>query len=412
MKNLSGPRRAGFTLVELLVVIAIIGVLVGLLLPAVQAAREAARRMSCSNNFKQVGLGIHDYHDAFKQLPIHGTGSFGNEGNEWWRDSTVNSKGELSFLVGILPFIEQQPLWEVISNPSIERADGGVQSPPWPAMGPTPLQAQYVPWVTEINTLRCPSDPGVGLPARARTNYAACVGDSNAAQMRHGYYDDNLNPADSWRSQRVRPSDRGVFFPRKSTKFRDILDGTANTIMGGEIATDLGDRDRRTAWARSNGSGDFDAYPGAGTANGQANYCEQFLSPERPLFWSDGADGGTAPVGLNENEYARGAAWASFDFSHTCMTTISPPNREVCGVDWYDHTGNVPPSSRHPGGVHVLMADGAVRFITDSIEAGDQTQGVVAYNGVGAFRPGQKSPFGLWGSLGTRASKEVIDGEF
>ena len=68
-------HNRGFTLVELLVVIAIIGVLVGLLLPAVQAAREAARRMSCSNNFKQIGLGIHNYHSAYKQLPKHGTGT-------------------------------------------------------------------------------------------------------------------------------------------------------------------------------------------------------------------------------------------------------------------------------------------------------------------------------------------------
>ena len=79
----SRQRRGGFTLVELLVVIAIIGVLVGLLLPAVQAAREAARRMSCSNNFKQIGLGIHNYHSAFKSLPMHGTGATNENENNW-----------------------------------------------------------------------------------------------------------------------------------------------------------------------------------------------------------------------------------------------------------------------------------------------------------------------------------------
>ena len=103
--------RAGFTLVELLVVIAIIGVLVGLLLPAVQAAREAARRMSCSNNFKQIGLGLHNYHSAYKQLPTQGGGTWTT--NKWWfhRDVTSNHR-RISALVGLTPFIEQQALWE------------------------------------------------------------------------------------------------------------------------------------------------------------------------------------------------------------------------------------------------------------------------------------------------------------
>ena len=173
--------RSGFTLVELLVVIAIIGVLVGLLLPAVQAAREAARRMSCSNNFKQIGLAIHNYHSAFKQIPTNGTGSARTP-------STVNGTNDcnrlfLSWLVPILPYIEQQALWEQISNPSTEatpgqtvQATGGV----WFAMGPCPWQTRYVPWVTQVPTYRCPSDPGQALgPGQlARSNYACCVGDA------------------------------------------------------------------------------------------------------------------------------------------------------------------------------------------------------------------------------------------
>ena len=127
---------SGFTLVELLVVIAIIGVLVGLLLPAVQAAREAARRMSCSNNFKQVGLAMHNYHSAYKQLPPQGTGTGTTDPTQgWWVLSNSSSEECVSALVGFAPFMEQQALWEQISNPSTETVTG---APPRPA----PVQAE------------------------------------------------------------------------------------------------------------------------------------------------------------------------------------------------------------------------------------------------------------------------------
>ncbi len=190
--------RHGFTLVELLVVIAIIGVLVGLLLPAVQAAREAARRMSCSNNFKQLGLAMHNYHSAFKQIPTHlggtappfvnGAGVNTTAAQEL-RPPTGHNNLFLSALVGLTPFMEQQALWELISNPYQSENPPGTPVGIYQSMGPRPDKGlgganghatePYDPWMTEIPTLRCPSDPGVGLPARGRTNYAACIGDSS-----------------------------------------------------------------------------------------------------------------------------------------------------------------------------------------------------------------------------------------
>ena len=152
--------RRGFTLVELLVVIAIIGILVGLLLPAVQAAREAARRMSCSNNFKQIGLAIHNYHSTYKRIPAQGIGTVATPSHNraWWQESAagngtlfVNNR-RLSTLVGILPFIEQQGIWSEISNPNARRTDGdpnaavGTIASPWAPMGPMPGTIQYIPW--------------------------------------------------------------------------------------------------------------------------------------------------------------------------------------------------------------------------------------------------------------------------
>lgn len=398
-------KRFAFTLVELLVVIAIIGVLVGLLLPAVQAAREAARRMSCSNNFKQIGLSLHNYHSAYKQLPMQMGGTMNANVPDGYAVVTGHNERALSMLVGLTPFFEGQALWEQISNP-YETTGGGI----YQAMGPNPEKSQsssdadaYLPWLTEIPTLRCPSDPGVGLPSHGRTNYAACLGD--AAERTHEGLGNVLGVENSNRAKATRASCRGVFVPRLTTRFRDILDGLSNTICMGEITTDLGDGDIRTA-AKNNTLGaniDFEA-------QGGAVQCSSLIDPARPSFWA-------APnTVVGDVDFKRGYRWAHGRPYQTGMQTILPPNREAC-LQSQLNVGVLPPSSRHQGGVHVLMSDGAVKFITDSIEAGNSNSQMVHEDGtVGSTTdglvPGSQSPFGLWGSLGTRASKEVIESEF
>lgn len=414
-------RRQGFTLVELLVVIAIIGILVGLLLPAVQAAREAARRMSCSNNFKQLGIAIHNYHAAYKQLPIHGVGTdspgggnanqgTANATTNWWTGYGDANAWRLSMLVGITPFLEQQAIWDQISQPNLENATGGNFTIPWPPMGPAPHLNRYRPWVTEIPTLRCPSDPGVGLPALGRTNYGACLGDSAHWAVRGPRdFDRGQNRADYWvpketngYARRSQAADRGAFVPHRSSKFRDILDGLSNTVMMCEIATDLGDRDIRTVQTRNaNLAGDNNSVilqnPKWCADNNQ-------IDPERPRFWAPG-------VSIHGGTNGRGFRWADFRICFSGAVCILPPNSEVCGINNAGNTQVAGASSRHQGGAHVLMGDGAVVFMTDSIEAGNSRNPQVYINGTPANLnvPGSQSPYGLWGALGTRAGAETIE---
>ena len=413
-------KRRGFTLVELLVVIAIIGILVGLLLPAVQAAREAARRMSCSNNFKQIGLAVHNYHSAFKSLPIQGTGATNETQNDWMVASQPGPLGgptvgytmyRLSALVGILPFVEQQGLWEQISNPSEDTANGWS----WPAMGPSPVTIRYRPWATNIPTFRCPSDPGTGLPALGRTNYGVCTGDStvrgalgssrfNGNQGRWRYGDE------AWLARQVQASCRGFFVPRKESRFRDVLDGLSNTIMMGEFATDLGDRAIMTDPSTFNSSDGIWEGPALNASHCAVN---NQIDPERPRFWSPSActQAGCMPR-LTGAAGKRGFRWADFYPLYNQVNTILPPNRELCLTRGHTSDGIVPPSSRHQGGAHILMGDGAVIFMTDSVEAGDANQGPVWFrnnSSQSVLPPGSQSPYGLWGALGTRANAETIE---
>ncbi|WP_231742605.1 DUF1559 domain-containing protein [Stieleria varia] len=389
MKNKQLPmgeasRRRAFTLVELLVVIAIIGILVGLLLPAVQAAREAARRMSCSNNFKQIGLGIQNYHSTYKQNPVQSGGSYHDPGN----------RNLLSYMVGLTPFIEQQGLWEQISNPRAINHNGSTRTPPFPAMGPVPWDRNYTPWLTQVGTYRCPSDPATP-PANFEgfTNYAACIGDGIASNN-HSCFDQYGNEM-GWCTPRRGSYNRGYFETRRVTKFRDILDGLSNTIACGEIVVDSNTLEVNATVVNRGSNASFFITPAD---------CESTIDPLDPQFHLDGTNANN--WGTSQR---KGMRWTDGRPVLSSVTTIMPPNGVSCAYSGDGSDGMFTVGSRHPGGAHILMGDGAVTFISDSIEAGDKYANSPAWPvGSSTTSPGKKSPYGVWGALGTRASKEVI----
>ncbi len=298
-------KRNGFTLVELLVVIAIIGVMVGLLLPAVQAAREAARRMSCSNNLKQMGLAMHNYHDTHMRFPPAGLHIRDGEGA-----SATSSSWGPSWVLMLLPFFEQGNLHGQY-NFSLTRARDGVN-------------ASVV--TQEIPSLKCPSDGGAKQPwsnsvGFARGNYAANCGVSNAFS----------------RSNFDLKRERGPFTNarRYSTKMADIEDGTSNTLLIGEIVA--GDRsgDVRGAWAYPSG-----VYFSGGTPH--------YTTPRLQLRMNGNA--------LNNDLRDRPSRCSADDTDRHLRCTAG-------GSRAYQTA-----RSKHPGGVQFTLADGSSRFISETIQ--------------------------------------------
>ena len=209
-------NKAGFTLVELLVVIAIIGILVGLLLPAVQAAREAARRMQCSNNLKQMGLAVLNYESAFQKLPSKsgGTTTFNNVSQRLY-----GNYDRLSPFVGLLPFIEQNPLYDRIQAGTDVTAFGAV-APGGPSAWFPKVDGTgaFYPWAQSVPAYQCPSDTIIPIATgeHGTNSYAVNMGDLIV----------NVNGA-----QQMRGPLGGT---RVYKKMGTITDGTSNTIVFSE----------------------------------------------------------------------------------------------------------------------------------------------------------------------------------
>jgi prepilin-type N-terminal cleavage/methylation domain-containing protein/prepilin-type processing-associated H-X9-DG protein len=230
---MDSSRRSGFTLIELLVVIAIIAILIGLLLPAVQKVREAAARVQCQNNLKQLCLGLQGYLDNYKRFPPAYKASkpplFGNPLPGWGWGSYV------------LPFIEQEPLYKTLQVDMVPFGGGAN-----PAL-PTPDQQ------TKLMIFRCPSDNGPDLnPIRrnfAMSNYRAVMGTISKTDPSYGKYYENQDfgkyPPGIGTTGRG-----GVMFENSKIKITDIKDGTSNTVIIGECRYDVGKDDVKThKWA-------------------------------------------------------------------------------------------------------------------------------------------------------------------
>lgn len=356
--------KSAFTLIELLVVIAIIAVLIALLLPAVQQAREAARRSQCKNNLKQLGLALHNYHEAYGRFV------FGKGGTGQWASNEVTNWDRLSGLVPLTPFIDQAPLWNQISA-----GTGGNYAGAPNHMGPEPWVDSYTPWRTSLAVLRCPSETGrgTGWPQIGRTNYAFCIGDT-IRDNHHG---------GQWSSRDA----RGMFFLWSSLGFSDISDGSSNTILMGEIGV-----------ANEGNRSDIIGHVARGAVNAS-----------NPAACLGTVTNGTYNTGVTIEGW-RGQRWTDGNPCNTGFITVLPPNSPSCSNGtWDGDWGIYSAGSRHTGGVHVLMGDGAVRFVSDSIDTNNKSSPDVYESGTTAV--GGRSPYGVWGALGTRNGSETI-GEF
>jgi len=223
-------ERKAFTLVELLVVIAIIGVMVGLLLPAVQAAREAARRMQCSNNMKQLGLGLHNYESAYKRFP-YAVGRSGSITSGSAIAGTLRVRNHKGW-IAVLPFIEQQSLYDLADLNlafSSHARTGSIGGPAPGAVG----NANDVVVSTPVETFLCPSDAGpTNYSTVSDTNYSISPGNTTR-QGAYTNYDfsvrGTLDSTEVW--SREPSATRRMFGMDDWSKLRDVVDGTSNTVM-------------------------------------------------------------------------------------------------------------------------------------------------------------------------------------
>ncbi|MDO4587348.1 MAG: DUF1559 domain-containing protein [Planctomycetia bacterium] len=372
--KMGGGGRLGFTLVELLVVIAIIGILIGLLLPAVQAAREAARRMECTNKLKQLALGCHVMVDAKNYFP-----------------NAVNQKdfyqygGYSSYLLPLLPFIEQNALYDTIYTMYTTGMVEGV----YRGNLDTGDTSAYSPYIVTVSAFVCPSDNNnvkKDLTIKG-TSYRCCRGDIIV---------------DDWYNE-----SRGVFTNGaiETVNFGGIKDGTSNTMMLSEMVIEPEVR--------------------GGTKITEAVSLitvDDPFSKTKPITCMNerGPNGMVRHMIANPSwpGWKRGGRWGDSRHIHTQFLAVLPPNAPSCSGTSYKNSTVIPTaSSNHSGGVNAAMADGSVRFVSDTINTKNldmnpydyQVSVGRSYGAVESEPQHYSGPafYGVWAELATRSGSET-----
>jgi len=357
MAAIARPRR-GMTLVELLAVIAIIGLLLALMLPAVQSARESARQVSCRNNLKQLGLAVLSYESANGSLPPQGYP---------WRLKVLMNQGtpmtygdRVSFLVWLLPFLEQQALGD--QAVAQVTANGNLWGGPFTQQPPAFL---------------CPSEVnrGPGPLGGGCTNYRGNRGDIGTpynAKSRGAMNIGTFNNGDG------------------SVRVAHITDGLSTTVMLGEalIGTQAASQ-KLPAGVGKLGVIDESTAPAA---------CWALVS------------GNSYSATFTDTRWLPGSMWGQSWDTYSSLYTNAAPNTPRCVRD-YDWAAYINPvSSYHPGGALVAMCDASVRFVTNDINAGDPTQPQVNNAGTtsAAWTYTGRSIRGVWGAMGTIRGREAV----
>ena len=363
MRRMGTRKLAGFTLVELLVVIAIIGVLVALLLPAVQSAREAARRMKCTNQLKQFGIAMHNYVDTYGVFPNRRGGFGGVQANR------------ISPFVQLLPYLEQKNMHDRIQ--AGDAADP-VNFPPGGPRG----DASWAVWNTPPPVFRCPSDPFAITKANSDKghNYVLCEGDQV------NFINSSTNT-------------RGMFTRLACRRFAEVTDGTSNTLLMSETVCNV-----------PTGNGGTTGFASSGSVKTYMAYARISSDPTNsPQVCRTVVSGGNYTAGTLLHG-RRGINWTDSPACLITFKTVLPPNGPACADtasgDFGDQERAVlPPTSLHPGGVMAVLVDGSVRFFGNGINCGNLGAAQPAADANTPF--GGPSNYGVWGALGSIAGGDV-----